>query len=1093
MTPAQEAAAQTCLSECHGHIARGEHEATIRSVFNSHLRGVAGTPLPWWAREHFVKTEAALRATRAGRAVTGFADNLVGLTAIEYEKNLASAPVFAEGLRQVHEYVAGLLNSGAPHQSVRGVLSDTVRWYAYEVDSIALTATPGRLAGTDVTLRPASVLPTFDGSAADLPAARQLHQFLELHLGRDAGQVLSAGTLRDMLGLESDAGRRFLASAEAVIDSAFAADPAYAAMVQGLWANFVSFVGTTGAQAGRFDKQAYVCELYLLTVAKLVAANVLQGHALVSSAPQLQEILDGRHFRAQGLTNLVEYDYFGWLTKAPHIGALVQLAEDIQRALKAFDFSFLQAEDLFGQLVTQLAERTQRLLLGQEPTPGWLVSKIVDAVEAGWPGDENWRFVDPCCGSGAFVVEVVARQSRRPGFTALTREQRGQELGQVIAGFDVDPLAVMLAKVSWLVAAKPALQPFNSGFPVSIPIYHADSLFALTPLARTVFMNAAGDFDLNLDGQRVALPGFLASPDMQGFFDEFMDSLYRAGQAYANLNPPVAVAPAEVQHILTSASTSTGTTLSAAQGALSEAFGQQFVRVLADLERRGRNGLWLHMLKNGYRPALVRGKFNGVVTNFPWLALSKLADNPYKAVLQAKTEEFGLQPVPQSALHLELATIFLVHAAKHYLGERGRLAAVVPNSVIQGTQHEPLRSGNFRLGRDGVPLQFVEVWDADRATFGSTNVAAVLVAEKGVPEPPTLHGRYVSEGSPDVTYPLYLSTLNNRNAWTKIRVNMANAGNFDFRQGADIMPRTVWLHEVAVVPGPGGTTRFSIAPIAGANSPFHHLVNNAKACRDFRAVPTTVASNWGFELLTSTHLLQFLVNSPALAILPMQHRRVGAPAIQPAGVATMASDASASAHFQRVFAALSQDDGWGVAGVDTNLVFRRLNVRNKLTQQQFSAGDTLVLFGAGGGYPAAAKMQVTAQNAAQLVVDQTLYWMVVNNLDQADYLVGLINSARLAETIRPFQPVGMNGPRHVHELPLAVIPTWDPSDARHINVVSMTRALAAEMATAIAASPALQRLVGTPSNVARRRSELRNAIAALPSYPAYETACSLVV
>lgn len=1094
MTPAQEIQAQQCLTECQAHIRAGEHEATLRSVFNSHLRTIAGAPLPWWAAEHFVKTEAALRATRNGRAVTGFADNLVGLTAIEYEKNLGSAPIFAEGLRQVHEYVAGVLNAGAPSSSVRGVLSDTVRWFAYEVDSVREGAAVGSLAGTDVVLRPATAMPTFDGSAGDLPAARRLHQFLELHLGRDAGQVLAANTLREMLGLESDAGRQFLRSAEAVVDAAFAADAQYAAMVQSLWANFVSFVGTTEAQAGRFDRQAYVCELYLLTLAKLVAANVLNGQALVSTAAELREILDGRHFKAQGLTNLVEYDYFGWLTTAPHVNALVQLAGEIQQALRAFDFSYLHAHDLFGQLVTQLAERTQRLLLGQEPTPGWLVSKIVDAVEATVPEGEPWRFVDPCCGSGAFIVEVVARQARKPGFAALGREQQGQELSQVISGFDVDPLAVMLAKVSWLVAAKPALQPLNAGFPLSIPIYHADSLFALTPLAHQVRMNAGGDFDLNLDGRRIALPGFLASPAMQSFFDEFMDGLYRTAQAYATLNPfPQPVDLQDVQVIMNSAVLATGVVLNPAQMTACEAFGRDFITILADLEHHGRNGLWLHMLKNGYRPALVREKFNGVVTNFPWLALSRLADNPYKAVLQLKTGEFNLMPAPQSAIHLELATIFLVHAAKHYLGERGRLAAVVPNSVIQGTQHEPLRSGAFRLGQNGVPLHFVEVWDADRETFGTTNVAAVLLAEKGHPEPAGLRGRYVSEGHPDVTYPLYLSTLNDRNAWTKVLVNMANAGNFDFRQGADIMPRTVWLHEVAQVPGAGGTTRYALAPITGPDSAFHHLVNNAKACKEFRAVATTVGSNWGFELLTSTHLLQFLVNSPALAILPLQPRRPGAPVIASAGAVTLASDAAANGHFQRVFTALEQADGWAMAEVDTNLVFKRLNVRNKLTHQQFNNGDTLVLYGAGGGYPAAAKFHISAQAAPRLIVDQTLYWMVVNDPDEADYLVGLINSARLARTIRPFQPVGMNGPRHVHELPLAVIPTWDPNEARHVGVVQATRALTADLTAAVATSADLQRLVNTPSNVARRRSELRTAIAQLPSYAAYEAACALVV
>lgn len=807
----------------------------------------------------FRKSEAVLRTTRAGRTVTGFADNLVGLTAIEYEKNLTSAAIFQEGYDQVRQYVAGLLNQGAPTSSVRGVLSDTVRWHAYEIDSLAATAVVGSISATDVSLRPAAVLPSVDCSAANLTAARQLFAFLELHLGRDAGQVLSAATLRDMLGLDTPLGTGFVADAEAVVDAAFARDPAYAEMVKGLWASFVSFVGTE-AQAGRFDKQAYVCELYLLTLAKLIAANVLNGSALISNVNELHEILDGRHFKAQGLTNLVEYDYFGWLTKAPHLTPLLLLAEDIQIALRAFNFSFLHAEDLFGQLVTQLAQRTQRLLLGQEPTPGWLVSKIVDAVENRVEPEDAWRFVDPCCGSGAFVVEVVARRARQPGFAAMAREQRGQELAQTITGFDVDPLAVMLAKVSWLVAAKPALQPFNGAFPVSIPIYHADSLFALTPLARTVFMNAAGDFDLNLDGQRVALPGFLASPEMQGLFDEFMDGLYRTGQAYATFNPPVPVTLADVQHILNTAATATGTALNAGQFAACEAFGRQFADTLADLERRGRNGLWLHMLKNGYRPALVRGKFNGVVTNFPWLALSKLADNPYKAVLQAKTNEFQLQPVPQSALHLELATIFMVHAAKHYLGARGHLAAVVPNSVIQGTQHEPLRSGMFRIGPNGVQLHFTEVWDADRETFGDTNVAAVLVGEKGAPAPAALQGRSVKEGTADVVYPLFLSTLNNRNAWTKILVNMANVGNFDFRQGADMMPRTAWLHDVSVAPGPGGTTRYNVRPIVGANSPFNHLISDAKKCRAFRAVATSVASNWGFDLLTSVHLLQFIVN-----------------------------------------------------------------------------------------------------------------------------------------------------------------------------------------------------------------------------------------
>lgn len=1092
MTATQETQAQQCLVECTGHIVAGAHEATLRSVFNSHLRAIAGTPLPWWANEHFVKTEAILRTARAGRMVTGFADNLVGLTAIEYEKNLTVAAVFSEGYDQVRQYVAGLLNRGAPAGSVRGVLSDTVRWYAYEVDSISPAAVVGAISAADVVLRPATVLPDIDCGAADLVAARKLLDFLNLHLGRDAGQALSAATLKDMFGLESALGSDFVAETGAIVDAAFHRDAPYAELVKELWANFVSFVGTD-AQAGQFDKNAYVCELYLLTLAKLIAANVLNGSALVSSPAQLQEILDGKHFKAQGLTNLVEYDYFGWLTKSAHVAPLLTLAQKIQNALRAFDFSYLQTEDLFGQLVTQLARRTQRLLLGQEPTPGWLIAKILDALQTHLPATESWRFVDPCCGSGAFIVEVVARRANHPRFPDLSREQKGQELAQAITGFDIDPLAVMLAKVSWLVAAKPVLQQFNSGFPLSIPIYHADSLFASTPLANTVVQNAAGDFDLNLGGSHVSLPGFLATPAMQGFFDEFMDGLYRLAQVVASASPPAPVASADVQTILQGALTATGSALNEEQAASGQSFGERFANLLSDLERQGRNGLWLHMLKNGYRPALVRGKFNGVATNFPWLTLSKLADNPYKAVLQQKTAELQLEPVAQSAHHLELATIFLVHAAKHYLGTEGYLAAVVPNSVIQGTQHEPLRSGAFRNGADGVQLHFIEVWDADRKTFGDTNVAAVLVGKKGAAAPAGVQGRFVKEGAADVAYPVFLSTLNERNAWTKVLVNAANAGNLPFRQGADIMPRTAWFHDVSVVAGAGGTSRYQVNPIGDATSPFYYLVSGANSCRTFRAVPTNLSSAWGFEVLTSAHLLQFIVNPPAVGIFPLKPRTAANRSIEPAGAVALATDVSAQNHFQRVLQALAQPDGWGVAGLSVAMVYNRLNLRNKLALQQVAAGDTLVLFGAGGTHPAAARYTLTASTAPRIIVDQTLYWMVENDADKADYLVGLINSASLANAIRPFQPVGRNGPRHIHELPLAVIPPWNAADPLHMNVVTTTRQLQTELATAIANSASLRDTCSRPGSVARRREVLRAAIAALPGYAAYEAACALIV
>ena len=56
--------------------------------------------------------------------------------------------------------------------------------------------------------------------------------------------------------------------------------------------------------------------------------------------------------------------------------------------------------------MTQLARRTQRLLLGQEWTPSWLAEKVVEEVfDTKLPSRTTPQLVDMCCGSGTMIVE----------------------------------------------------------------------------------------------------------------------------------------------------------------------------------------------------------------------------------------------------------------------------------------------------------------------------------------------------------------------------------------------------------------------------------------------------------------------------------------------------------------------------------------------------------------------------------------------------------------------------------------------------------------------------------------------------------------
>lgn len=1086
MTPNEETQAQLCLAECNSLIAAGQNEASIRSAFTSHLRVFTGTPLPWWASEHIVGTEAALKARRGSRIVTGFADNLVGLTAIEYEKDLTRPALFNTGLDQVHEYMAGLVNSGVPAGSVRGILSDTVRWYAYEIASISPTATPGALSKTDLTL---NLLASVDCSAADLAAARSLHQFLELYLGRDGGQKLAAFPLHQMFGVTSSAGASFLSRAESIVDAAFAANPNYASMVQNLWADFVSFVGSANT-AGKFDKASYVCELYLLTLAKLIAVNVVDNTARISSQQELNEILSGQYFRNKGLTNLVEYDYFGWLTKPPHNTPLLLLAADMQQALKAFDFSYLSPTDIFGPLVSQLAERTQRVLLGQEATPDWLVRQIVTEVEQQLSTTSPRRYVDPCCGSGAFVVEVLSRETARPGFSSLSRNDKAQALCEVITGFDIDPIAVMFAKVSWLIAAQKSLAPFDGSFPTSIPIYHADSLFAITPLAQSVSPTLIEDFELDLDGTVLTLPGFLAEPVNQPFFDDYVDALYAIAQTYASA-PTGVVDLSDVQAVSASAQVNSGTTLSALECTEIETFGLLFSNHLTVLERSGRNGLWLHMLKNGYRPAIVRGKFNAVVTNFPWLSLSKLANNPYKQALKARIDAFNLKPPSQSALHIELAIIFMMHAAKHYLDNTGILGAIVPNSVFQGTHHEPLRNGNFRAPPSNLPLTITEVWDVDKAAF-STNLAAVLIAKKNGAITAPL-GAKVSEQAGKTSQPLFLSTMGQRSAWTSFNATITGQGTYSFCQGVDIFPRTVWFHDVTSSTGPGGVQVASVKSISPAAHPLNYLVAQAKKSQTFRATNCSLSIKWVFSILTSNQFVAFHVNKPASAVLPFNPRSTASREIAAANSVSVATDAGARGHFQRVFSELA--NVWDERPINASTVFSRVDTHlAKLSKQTFSSNTYLVLFGAGGTYPCAGRFDISTSNENSLIVDQTAYWLATTDKDEADFIVGLVNSEALAQSIQPFQPQGLEGERHLHSLVANALPQWDPANPLHLACLTAIRVLQTELAALEIATPALSNAIHIPTkSVSIRRKVVREALSTLPSYASYQSACKSVI
>lgn len=1086
-------AVRAFIREANRMIAEGRNEDAIRSNLVSHFR-LMFPGAPPWISEHIKGGETALKFHKENRAktVTGFVDNLVGLTVIEYEKDLTNPKLFAEGYNQVREYSAGLLNQHHPADQVIGILSDSVRWHAYEIESVAIK--PGTLSGSDVVLKEIGI--GVNAADAGPLAAEQLAQFMVQHLQRLGSRPLSATSIGYDLGFGSEFCRSRLSGLDAVVNSAFSERPDYAKLVAKLWVNFVSYVRAKDAEG--FDRADYVRELYILTLGKLICANALLKRAAISDDNELSDILSGAFFQRYGLLNFVEYDYFGWLnSESEYRNKLIPVARDMQRDLLAYDFNRPSEEDIFGTLMSQLASASQRLLLGQEWTPSWLAGKMVQELLSQLAPGEAPRFIDMCSGSGSMMVEVVKRA--KPLIEAMlpaeaTLQEKASRLAQAVTGFDIDPLAVMLSKISWVLAARDWLGTPGT-VQVAIPAYHADTLFAMTPLSNALH-KGKDHITLEMEEHGVRMPRFLVSSEWQPMFDAIIEKAYELshGEGCALL------APSEMLDVTGRIASECGLENSDPRIKEVSQFLQDLTAAIWQLSRDRRNGIWSFIIRNSYRPGLVSGQFNGLVSNPPWLTLSKMSANPYGQALKAIAKSLGLEPPGAASIHLELAVVFLLHAVLHYLRPGAVVGCVMPETVFNGHHLQPFRIGKYSTAPMPVPFTVTSLWQVDEGTF--KNRAAVVFGTKKTrpggylaPHPVTS----VSRDKPDVSGILNVSVLGKMVVWAegKSIIVPTPYNPATFRQGADVMPRTVFFHQAEIFDGKASLTKIS----RGSDSWF--MIAQPKKCKDF-ALPSPCVLPQSFlqKVFTSTMMAPFIISEPRDALLPI--KRLPSGAWGPISASDMAKFAgslgvNAKNTFKRIGEAIAESKNAARPSDPIQYIWSHIetNMRKASSQVELPASGYLVMFGAGGGNICAAHIALQGKDelVKRLLVDQTMYWTHVSSEDEALYLTGALNTSIVNQIITVFQPKGLADERHVHKLALGVTPPFDAQKPVHVRLASKTKELISEFYAVLSemrADPKRRKqaeaLCNPNNGLGSRRDKVRGILEALPAYASYEAA-----
>ena len=1055
-------------------INNGSVEDALRHLLSTRLNSIFPDE-PRWIQSHADGVETYLHFLDENDAVKdGYADAVVGKTAIEYEKNLTVQALLQEGYRQVKEYCAGLYNQGICADEILGILSDTVRWYGY---SVTIIGNPqyGLYGVNNIVLNQLDFVDLSIGTEMEL---RKFEAFADRYLNRVQLYPLEAKALVRDFGMESSFYRQNIATFTNLVNRAMAEKPEYADLVKTVWQNFVAYLGAS--DYGSFSQETYVNEFYLVTVAKVICANVINKAPIISDAQEVVRILNGKHFEQHNISNLVDYDYFGWLNSEPYVTEIAECALNIQRQLTSYDFAIYRDQDLFGELLAQLANKEHRLLLGQEFTPHWIAKEMVAQSLHRLPDGQKPRILDMCCGSGFFLIEAI--KAVREEFEISPESfDEGKEaiVFSCVTGFDIDPLAVMLAKVNWILAMNDLFMLHHGE--IVIPIYHADSMFVTTPITETIPDDGTEHIVLRFDENEISLPTLIITPEYKKVYDAFMNSCYNMAMTRAR-EPEVELTDIYIERLVSNLERNSDIDFSEELAAQLRAGAHDLIVQLERMQREGRNGIWRFILSNSYRPGLAAHQFNCIVSNPPWLAMSKLADNPYKAMLKAKSEQFGIQPPGASHLHTELASTFLLGAIDKYLVDNGVWYCIMPGSLLSGYNHERLRREEYRESNTPVPMLVDEIWELPKLTF--KNKAIVLGGQKhGNRNAVSINGRLYEDSTTYSECQFSLRVQGRRSAWTNLQhvvgiEDLINTDPMIFNQGADVFPRTALFHDFRQQVN-GNWSFDTIAP----TSELYYLINDCKKQDGVALSATDFEDAYMYKCLISKHLSPFYVSSPENVIMPGRKDNGIWYGLQPQDLALM--NASTRNIFEQMQDILDMPlYTW---------LMDKINIRGKLVRQNFSESNWLILSNAGGKNPCAAYISLADVDESRLIVDQTLYWYLTDSEEEAKYIVGLLNSHSLAKAIIDFQPQGEFGQRHIHTLPYKIMPRYDADNSAHKEVVSKTERLICECRELYTQPEWAKLLQPNSGSLASRRRRQQAAIKGLNSYAEYESACGIVL
>ncbi len=463
-----------------------------------------------------------------------------------------------------------------------------------------------------------------------------------------------------------------------------------------LWRNLLmAALGEVASTEAKMD-DLFVRHTYLTAVIGMVVQARFGIDVRERAENDPADLLYGREFRSKtGLQGVVESDFFAWPTEVD--GGLPFL-KTLARRVARFDWQ-MAPNDVASILYETVIPPDERRQLGEYYTPDWLARTMVREVVTD-PFEQS--VLDPACGSGTFVAEAVTHLIE----TARDRRMSGKEtldwLRIQVAGIDVHPVAVHLARAAWVLAASPAIQDaLSEGFQssITVPIYLGDALqLRYRYRAGDMFDEKEVTIQVN-DEQNTELVFPVSLIDRAEDFDALMgdvsESIEKGEHPFVYLDDHGIKAGTSEREIL-----------------------EATIDTLQRLHNEGRNHIWAYYTRNLVRPvALSRSKVDVVIGNPPWLNYNKTASTLRTELERQSKDDYGIWQGGIYATHQDVAGLFFARCVDLYLKDGGVIGMVLPHSALQTGQYAKWRNGTWRPRRYlpdfTVKFDYKMAWDLE--------------------------------------------------------------------------------------------------------------------------------------------------------------------------------------------------------------------------------------------------------------------------------------------------------------------------------------------------------------------------------------------